>query len=442
MLYKVNIFNSNLNNSLKRVKYLYGNADIILQGTCWDKINGNLLFENDINNILQKEKNRLNQRIQGNFIILLIDKKKNNLQIITDKIASIPLYYYISKNQIQLSDNINELPSSSINIKAINRYLKCGIIPPPDTIYKNIYKLEPGIYDFNFNNKLFTKKNHTFGKKYPLKKILNKMRLNIKNYANKRKLAVLVTGGLDSSFLAALTKKMKPILFFAAVEDDKTLKYNLTSIKKCKELSKHLKLPFKVIKISKKNFLKNTQKITRIMDEPIRDYDLAAVYSLFEKISKQIPSACIISGIGVNELFNLPKKYLEIYLNKKIPIEINVHKKLAKIFGLDFYTPYLTEEIISFSLNTPLALRKDKIPFKKEIIKAKSLPFKYIEQKSQHSEIPNSFLRLLKNVYKPFEITELKKYAPSEIIKTIVKKEEILLALWLKQKFLKFRKIR
>ncbi|MCF7888407.1 MAG: hypothetical protein K9L76_03935 [Candidatus Omnitrophica bacterium] len=169
--------------------------------------------------------NKLNYKINStnfrkDFTISLTDKKKKKFKVAIDKTASSPLYYVIGKKKICLSDNIDKFPKTSLNIKAINKYLNYGLIPAFDTIYKNIYKLESGSYSFDFNCKTFIKNKKKKLNKISLKKSLDKIPSNIKNYLNGKNLAVLITGGLDSSFLAALTKEMKPVLFFASIEDN------------------------------------------------------------------------------------------------------------------------------------------------------------------------------------------------------------------------------
>lgn len=441
MLYKTNSKNFFISLSRIKNKPLGQNLEIILKGISRDEVSPDSLSEKKAKSKSKGKQFRPISKIRSNSFIITIDKKKGNLRVVTDNIAPAPLYYQINKDTIRLSNNLDKLPCTALNLKAVDKYFKMGLIPPPETIYENTYKLKPGTYEFDLNAGVSFKKEPVFGKKYTFKKVLNKMFLNIKNCSGGKKLAILATGGLDSSFLAAITKKMKPTLFFAALEGNESLEYNLTSIGKCKRLSQYLKLPFKVIKVDKRAFVKSAEKVIAILPEPIRDYDLAAVYSLFEQIAKRIPSACLLSGIGANELFNLPGQYLRTYLEKKIPVEIDLHRKLAENFGLSFCVPYLSEETVSFSLNTPLALRRGKIPFKRELVRSKILPWEYIEQPSRHSSIPKDFLRLLKNTCKLSGIPGFKKISPA-VRKKIDKNKEIILALWIKRKFLNAKKTR
>ncbi|MCF7800365.1 hypothetical protein K9M16_05190 [Candidatus Babeliales bacterium] len=431
---KINLNNLSLFATPKKHKYISDNYITVVKGQCW--YNNNTI---SINKIKDLDNNKL-AKIQGNFVIILINKKNKLLEIIVDGVASDFLYYNLDKNKLILSDNINKLDSYfSLNMRSVNKYLKNDIIPTPHTIYKKIYKLKPGIFEFNYKNKKFIKKNNINKKKISLSESLKEIPSQIKNYKRKRKLAVLATGGLDSSFLAAISKKMRPVLFFAAIDDSAISEYNTISIKKCKRLSKQLKLPFKIIKINKRDFVKNAIKVVKLMDGPIKDYDLLAVYSLFEKISEKIPSACIISGIGANELFDLPKKHLEDYLYKKIPSEIKIHKKIAKKFGLDFFAPYLSTNLVNYSLGTHLKAKKNKIPLKREIEKKEILTPGYINQTSQHSEIPNSFFNLLNTLYPPLKNNKLKIYLTSTIVKKIKKQKEIILPLWLEKNFLNLK---
>ena len=50
---------------------------------------------------------------------------------------------------------MNNFSSKSLNAEAYNDYLNYGVVPSPNTIYENVYKVKPAeIVEFNFNRRL------------------------------------------------------------------------------------------------------------------------------------------------------------------------------------------------------------------------------------------------------------------------------------------------
>ena len=103
-------------------------------------------------------------KIIGQFAIVFYDEKSQNLKLIRDRVGQKPLFYFFEKNSISFGSNLKSL----INIKnkyelsksQINNYINFGVVPSPNTLFKNIYKLEPGTIlnvDFSKNKLQFSK---------------------------------------------------------------------------------------------------------------------------------------------------------------------------------------------------------------------------------------------------------------------------------------------
>ena len=94
------------------------------------------------------------------FAISLYDKFLNKIYLAKDRFGEKPLYYFHTKKNNQFfftSDLIvlskTNLISKEINNYALSLYFKYNYIPSPFSIYKDIYKLEPGtILEYNIDN--------------------------------------------------------------------------------------------------------------------------------------------------------------------------------------------------------------------------------------------------------------------------------------------------
>jgi len=98
------------------------------------------------------------EKLEGQFSIFFFDNKIKKGYLIKDRLGQKPLYYFADKESLLFSSNFLSL-SSLINKKEIDRnavekYLQIGVIPSPETIFKNIKKVIPGhIVEINFSDK-------------------------------------------------------------------------------------------------------------------------------------------------------------------------------------------------------------------------------------------------------------------------------------------------
>ncbi len=87
---------------------------------------------------------------KGMFAIGLYDRKEKTLTLARDRVGEKPLYYgFINKDIFAFASDIGcfrEIPefNNDINREVLPTYFSHGYIPAPYSIYRDIYKLEPG----------------------------------------------------------------------------------------------------------------------------------------------------------------------------------------------------------------------------------------------------------------------------------------------------------
>lgn len=86
---------------------------------------------------------------KGMFAIALYDKKERELFLLRDRVGEKPLYYGFSKGAFVFASEIGCLTvldgfENAVNTDVLDIYFTHGYIPAPYSIYKDIYKLEPG----------------------------------------------------------------------------------------------------------------------------------------------------------------------------------------------------------------------------------------------------------------------------------------------------------
>jgi asparagine synthase (glutamine-hydrolysing) len=180
---------------------------------------------------------------------------------------------------------------------------------------------------------------------------------NIKDSNN---IAILFSGGLDSSLLAHLVK-----LHF----EDKNITLYTVCTKDSQDLSnshsaaKLLELKLMKIEIDSKDIESAIPNLARIIESshPVKiSYELP----LYLGLSK-IKEKCTLTGQGADELFGGYSRYLKMKgdeledaLNADVKAlinkEIKMDYKIAKHFKKDLKIPYLHEDVVKCAQNIPV----------------------------------------------------------------------------------------
>ena len=89
------------------------------------------------------------KKTNGMFSIALWDKKTKNLFLARDRMGEKPLYYGWVNEQFVFASELKSFKkfpnfNNSIDRNSLALYLRFNSIPSPYSIYKDIYKLEPG----------------------------------------------------------------------------------------------------------------------------------------------------------------------------------------------------------------------------------------------------------------------------------------------------------
>lgn len=91
------------------------------------------------------------QRFNGMFAFALWDTKLRRLFLARDRIGVKPLYYTVNRRRIAFGSTVKAITafgdvSREISRDAMDLYFQMAYIPAPHSIYRDVYKLEPGTW--------------------------------------------------------------------------------------------------------------------------------------------------------------------------------------------------------------------------------------------------------------------------------------------------------
>ena len=89
------------------------------------------------------------ERFRGMFAFALHDVAANKVFLVRDRVGIKPLYYRLTGEGVIFASEITAIAAAvesdlEVEPQAVSLYLRYGYVPTPRTIYRDVFKLEPG----------------------------------------------------------------------------------------------------------------------------------------------------------------------------------------------------------------------------------------------------------------------------------------------------------
>ena len=259
------------------------------------------------------------QSFIGMFAFAIYHRQTETLYVFRDRVGVKPFYYYWQNGEFyfasELKALIPQLPNKEINHQALGDFFRFGYIRSPDSIFKNVYKLQPGHYAVIKNKELEIKKywsiedvckNEELGEGEATKKLEDLMQSSF----NYRMVAdvpvgVFLSGGIDSSSLTALlTRTHSNLKTFSIGFDDEW--YNEAPY--AKKIASFLGTDHHERILTGSDAEKVMDKYFSIYDEPFADSSGIPVYIISE-FARNNGCKVVLSADGGDELFGGYDRY-------------------------------------------------------------------------------------------------------------------------------------
>tara|TARA_B100002019_G_scaffold291242_1_gene310847 strand:+ start:13762 stop:15546 length:1785 start_codon:yes stop_codon:yes gene_type:complete len=273
-------------------------------------------------------------KLIGQFSIVFIDRTKKEISLIRDRTGQKPLFYSFNENNLYFGSNLISLSKISnqhyIDSNGLEEFLNLGVVTSPNTIFKNINKVNPGeIVTFNFS-KLFLKKEYTYWN--PSDYISEDKEFNHKSFdelvsncidirlRSDVPIAAFCSGGLDSTLIIKKLKDLKnEVPTFSVI--NRNPKYDERVY--ISQVSNKYKTNNTVKEIDREVSFEDLLKNIENFDEPYMDASNQPSSYISQEISKKYKVA--ISGDGGDEIFFGYERFQnEFNLNKKLKYLVNL----------------------------------------------------------------------------------------------------------------------
>ncbi len=283
------------------------------------------------------------QHLRGMFAIALKDGEI--LYLFRDRLGKKPLFYHQGKSFIFASEIkalVPFLKQKKLNNDALLSYLSFLAPTPPHTFYEGIYKLAAGEYLTYRDNKVEVKRYYDLLHVSPSSIedesfALNLLEENLLDSISTRlnssvPVASLLSGGIDSALIAAISKKMGHNLHTFTLGYNEYQNYD--ERKNAMVTAECLGVENSVVEIDQNRFIEASERVFDTLDEPLNDPAAIPLYLLFEEISKE-GYRVVMSGEGSDELFLGYRQYFE-YLDVEKGATLMHKNWLKKYFRSNF----------------------------------------------------------------------------------------------------------
>ena len=255
-------------------------------------------------------------KCNGMFAFAFYNKNTKISYIFRDRIGIKPLFYSIDNNQISFSSNLKAISTFTknnniLNQESISAYFSFRQPLGNKTYFKKIHALEPGHYIEIRSNKIKIKKywdHKKFflqnkidkGEEFYNQKLSNLVESSVKyRLISDVKVASLLSGGLDSTIIAAIINKQIRKNFLAYSIGYSYKDYN--EFKYSKLVAKKLNMKHSVISTTAENYFDDMEKLIQLRGSPLTIPNEASQFKLCNEIKKK--ATVVLSGSGSDELF-------------------------------------------------------------------------------------------------------------------------------------------
>ena len=294
-------------------------------------------------------------KLRGMWAFVIYDIAAKKIFAANDHFGAKPLYYCLIKGQSESQEETqtnntllfgSEIKSflphpafeAKVNTQVLGTYLNFGFVPSPDTMFEGVYKMLPGSYleytcgddavkiTHYYQHDFVPDATKNFDEWVELlsETIKESVALHKQDSA---KVGSLLSGGVDSSYIAKVANDISPIKTISAGYAEE--KYS--ELPYAQAFAKRHGIENHAAEITSDKYFGLAKKVVYHLDEPLADPSCLSLYCVCNKAREEIQAS--MSGEGADELFagyNPYRDGLRMDSYAKVPYPL---RKLASILA-------------------------------------------------------------------------------------------------------------
>src|SRR5215475_1439739 len=253
---------------------------------------------------------------RGMFAFAIWDRRRKRLLLVRDRLGIKPVYYYASKDFVVFASEIKSLLQHpgvprQVDRHAVDLYLSLRYVPGPRTMFKNIYKLQPGHWLTADGNGIRTGKYWDINYDSPRGIDQDEFRHLLEESVRLRlisevPLGVFLSGGLDSTVMLALMTKInkgeRVKTFSVGYETSGCLQSEIEEANEftfAREAAAHFNAEHHEFRMTAGDFRDAIPVMISHLDEPMADPTCIPLYFISKLARNYI--TVVLSGEGADE---------------------------------------------------------------------------------------------------------------------------------------------
>lgn len=250
------------------------------------------------------------KKLRGMFGFVIWDKVEQMIFGARDHFGIKPFFYLETGDKTYFASEKKSImfaEKGALDAKSLQHYLSFQYVPEPDTMTKDVKKLEPGHFFTQKPGQAMNIQSYWKPVFRPIKstevqivKDIRNVLIDSVNVHMRSDVPVgsFLSGGIDSSFIVSLAKQVNPKLKTFSVGFERN---GFSEVDVAKETAAALDLENISHIISPEEFIEELPKIIWHMDDPLADPAAVPLYFVAREARKHVK--VVLSGEGADELF-------------------------------------------------------------------------------------------------------------------------------------------
>ncbi|HEY7141875.1 MAG TPA: asparagine synthase (glutamine-hydrolyzing) [Methylomirabilota bacterium] len=252
------------------------------------------------------------ERLAGVFAVAIWDPRRDRLLLARDRAGERPLFYCLADGMVRFATEISALrmdPALRLtpDREALARYVRFGYFTAPETPFSEVRKVAPGEAVVIEQGRV-TRRRYwrwaitTDPKRAPAPQAFDEVfREAVRRQSDAEvECGVFLSGGLDSSLVAAVAKDLAPGRKLRAY----TLRFGEASYDEgafAEQVARHLGLDWTPVSVTPDALREGIPELIRVVGEPLADPAWVPTALLARRASRDVKLALV--GEGADELF-------------------------------------------------------------------------------------------------------------------------------------------